>query len=106
MAIQVLVDSFGHPHLTWDVKVEKFRKECDKPSIWTDLSHPQRPTIIAMSLEFIREANKLAEEHKELENTIYSQQTLKAIMSVLPPSMVLKLAEITGRKKLLAKDEL
>ena len=102
-AIGALVETYGQAEVTWDAKIEKFLKNCNKPSLWTKLGSQERGGVINMTCEFLREADKLSKDHPELESAIYSSATVRKVILVLPPEMALKIVETGGGHKLLPK---
>ena len=105
-AISELVEIFGQAQNTWDVKVENFLKSCKDSSLWVKLGSEKRSTAIGQTCEFLREADKLAKDHPELESAIYGPVTVRKVISVLPPEMAVDIVKAGSGHKVTSKQKL
>jgi hypothetical protein len=105
-AISELVEIFGQAQNTWDVKVENFLKSCKDSSLWAKLGSEKRSTAIGQSCEFLRETDKLAKDHPELESAIFGPETVRKVISVLPPEMAVDIVKAGSGHKVTSKQKL
>ena len=90
-AMKALVEGYGQAENTWDAKVDSFMTKCDKPDAWKKLGSKEMLTVVAGTCEFLREAEKLAKDHPELDSAIHSQFTVKKLIKVLPPEWTVEI---------------
>ena len=93
--IKSLVYTFGNPSNTWDTRMENFTRKCTNPKGWSSTGSHERLSLIARTCEFLREAEQLACDYKELESTVYSKATIDAVIQVIPPVIADKIWELT-----------
>ena len=91
-AFEALLDHFGLAKTTWKFKLNEFLMKNNNPPAWS--SHgKERVLIIASVLEFIREAEKIAVDHKDLKKTIISDETTARLFEIIPENLIEKIQE-------------
>ena len=93
--MKVLIDTFGAPFNTWETRMENFKRKCTNPKGWSNIGSQERLGLVAKTCEFLREAEQLASDYKELETDIYSKGTIDAVIQVIPPIISDKIWEMT-----------
>lgn len=80
-----LLDHFGSPMNIWEGIKERLVRSCKKAQDWMKDGTKEKVSILAVALEFFREAEYLATEYSnELSSTIYSAPTVELVISILP----------------------
>ena len=91
-AFEALLDHFGLAKTTWKFKLNDFIEKNKNPTAWK--SHgKERVLIIASILEFIREAEKIASDHKDLKKIIISDETTARLFEIIPENLIEKIQE-------------
>ena len=78
-ALENLQTSYGNPQLIWNRKIEKCENELSFRA-WGKNDTIERLHAINQMQSFIREAQALAEEHKDLAGEVYGTGTISMIM--------------------------
>ena len=65
-----------------------------KPDAWAAVGTPQRRAVISNVCEFLREAEKIANVHKDLKDQIINHVTIGKIFEVLPPKIIEKILDL------------
>merc|ERR1712055_957111 len=85
---------FGLAKKTWEYKLKNFSSNCMKPDAWAAVGTPQRRAVISNVCEFLREAEKIANVHKDLKDQIINHVTIGKIFEVLPPKIIEKILDL------------
>ena len=96
-AFEALIKHFGLVKKTWEHKLKNFSSNCKKPDAWAAVGTPQRRAVISNVCEFLREAEKIANVHRDLKDQIINHVTIGKIFEVLPPKIIEKIFDlVTG----------
>ena len=93
-AFEALLNHYGLAKKTWDHKLKEFVKTCKRPQDWVAHGTKARAAILCTTIEFIREAEKLAKDHKDLQSTIISHATNEKFFEVIPKELIEKIQEL------------
>ena len=93
--IKYLIKTFGNPDNTWSTRLENFVRKCTNPKGWSSIGSHEILGLVARTCEFLREAEQLASDYKEMESTVYSKGTIDAVIQVIPPIISDKIWELT-----------
>ena len=94
-ALESLAESFGSSILILDKLKKDFKKKFGNIRDWGRYGSQQRSTAILQTLDFIKQFQSLAKNHKrELNNEVYNRDTVKAILAGMPVNLTTELNKV------------
>ena len=82
------------PKRLGETRLKSFLDNCKKPQAWLSIGSEDRNEVINLTCEFLREAEKLAEEFTELDHAVYNDPTVDPVLSVLPLKLIDKIMKM------------
>ena len=85
-ALNTLVSYFGQPSRIWKNKLSRIMAKIggDPRTCWGSESSQKRVMVISQLVEFLKDAEKLAETYKVLESDIYNEVNFNTIFKTIP----------------------
>ena len=85
---------YGNPYTIWRKKLNDFLQESqEKQENWTPHFSPERELMLLKVSGFLANSECLASKFESLEGSVFSRDTFRSIMSVLPPTINQKIVE-------------
>ena len=85
---------YGNPYTIWRKKLNDFLQESqEKQENWTPHFSPERELMLLKVSGFLATSECLASKFESLEGSVFSRDTFRSIMSVLPPTINQKIVE-------------